>query len=343
MKIQHVLMLAISIATLFFTIYTFHSRKVAQYENANIGYSEKIQAACYDAAKTINISHVRNGNGAWDTPSAQNLTLDIFYRSLALSLDKESSSRNEIAEMTPIVVLADSGGFYICYNACFDTYENTKTPSSIDGRSVISGINTYSETYGDYMVHFYLTDYVEVILPDGSYLSGTRQEVSESLPDETKLQLSFIASESEFIKSRTETISSKIEETLNYYVNTQFINADAYHTRYQISIPKLSGESWARSIENPTIIAFFQGEQDYLEGHLLSSYAYAAGEMSACDLFFIQDGAYYRVDPALNIQKILENGIYKYYFNGKQIDRFFTSMKDCAAAGAVPSDQIFSQ
>lgn len=78
-----------------------------------------------------------------------------------------------------------------------------------------------------------------------------------------------------------------------------------------------------------------------MDGKLLSSYAYAAGEMSVGDLFFIQDGYYYRVDSSLNIQKVLEDGIYKYFYNGEQINQFFTSMKECAAMGATPSDQIF--
>lgn len=341
MKIHHVIMLSLSLATLFLTLCLLQGKKVAQYGNSSVGYAVKLQSACYNAAKTINISHIRNSSGAWDAPSARNLTLDIFYRSLALNLGTDGTDRNEAAEMTPIVVLVDNGGFYVSYNACFDTYNNTKIPISADGHSVISGLNTYSETYAGVAVHFYLTDYVEIILPDGCYLSGKRQEVYDELPDETKLSLSFMASENKFAEFRSYTVTTRIEETLNYYLNTQFINVDTFNTGYQISIPRTSGECWARAIENPSIIAFFQGEQDYVDGKLLSSYAYAAGEMSVGDLFFIQDGYYYRVDSSLNIQKVLEDGIYKYFYNGEQINQFFTSMKECAAMGATPSDQIF--
>lgn len=343
MKIYHVVMLSLALATLFLTLCLLHGRKVAQYGNTSVGYAAKLQSACYDAAKTINMSYVRNSSGAWDSPSARNLTLDIFYKSLALNLNMDEAGRNEIAEMTPIVVLIDNGGFYVSYSACFDAYENTKIPISADGHSVISGLNTYSETYAGVTVHFYLTDYVEIILPDGCYLSGKRQEVYDELPDETKLSLSFMASKNKFAEFRSYTVAARIEETLNYYLNTQFINVDAFNTGYQISIPRASGECWARAIENPSIIAFFQGEQDYVDGKLLSTYAYAAGEMSVGDLFFIQNGYYYRVDNSLGIQKVLEDGIYKYFYNGEQINIFFTSMEECAATGALPSNQIFLQ
>ncbi len=341
MKIHYVAMISTALIVLFLSLCLLQSRKAAQYENANTGYAEKLQSACYDATKTINISSLHDGRGVWDSFSSRELTLDIFYRSLAFNLNRENAGRSEIAEMTPIVVLADNGGFYISYSACFDPIENIKTSNMADGRSVTSGLNTYAESYGNIAVRFFMSDYVEVILSDGTYISGTRQEVYSDLPDDAKITLSFMSSESLFDENRVETISLRIEEVLNYYLNTQFINVDAYNTGYQISIPRNPKETWARSIENPTIIAFLQGEQDYLEGRLLSTYAYAAGEMSVGDIFFIQDGLYYRVDGSLNIQKVLENGIYRYFYNGVQIDQFYTSMKDCASTGAVPAEQIF--
>lgn len=341
MKIHYVAMIAVALAVLFLSLCLLQSRKTAQYENASTGYAEKLQSACFDAAKTINMTSLRDGKGVWDSFLARDLTLDIFYRSLALNLNREDASRNEIAEMTPIVVLADNGGFYINYSACFDPFDNIKISDTADGRSVTSAMNTYAESFGNIAVHFYLSDYVEVILSDGSYICGTRQEVYDDLPVEARNTLSFMSSEFLFDENRAETIASSIEEALNYYLNTQFVNEDAYNTGYQISIPRTSGETWARSIENPTIIAFLQGEQDYLEGRLLSTYAYAAGEMSVGDLFFIQDGLYYRVDGSIDIQKVLENGIYRYFYNGVQIDQFYTSMQECAATGAVPAEQIF--
>lgn len=343
MKIHHVIILSTALALLLFSISLLRGKKLAQYENANMIYACKLQSACYDAAKTINISFIRDCAGVWDSHTARELTLEIFYKSLALSLDRDNSTRNEIAESTPIVILADNGGFYISYSAGFDRQGHVLVPATTDPRSVTSGLNAYAGTYAGATVHFFLSDYVEVILPSGEYLSGCRQDVYDNLPENVKENLSFFSSDTQFDEYRTEAVALRIEENLNYYLNTQLVNVDAYNTGYQVSVPRQDGEYWARSIKGPSIIAFFQGEQDYLNGKLLSSYAYAAGEMSACDLYFIHNGFYYRVNDSLDIQKVLENGIYKYVYNGTQINQFYTSMAECAATGAAPAEQIFSQ
>ena len=344
MKIHNVMILVLGIFVAFFLLFSYQNQTAVHYSYRNTEYAEKLTSACYDAAQTISADFVGKPTGCWDDSSSRTETLLIFYKSLAQNLDMDTEVRiRGIKDYTPFVLLVDNPGFYISYNACFDDYGNAIVPEDLESVNVVSELNTYTGTYDGHTVRFYLNDYVDVTLSDGSFLDGKRTEVFEKLSGSAKTALSFLNDTEAFGQMRVEAVSGKIEQVINYYLNTQMINVSAYNTGYQVALPQLSGEDWSRMLAHPTVISFAQGEQEPVDGRILNVYAYAAGELNEKYLYFIMDGEYYCIDKDLKsqIQKVAEGNGVAYYFNGKRIDCFYTDMEECARKGAVPAWQIF--
>lgn len=344
MKIHNVILIFIGLFFAFFLLFSYQNQTAVHYSQRNTEYAEKLTSACYDAAQTISADFVGKPAGCWDSKAAREETLKIFYKSLAqnLGLDTEVRSRG-IQDYTPFVLLVDNPGFYISYNACFDEYGNAIVPDDLDSINVVSELNTYVGTYDNHTVRYYLNDYVDVTLSDGSFYTGERTEVYNNLPHSAKTVLSFLNDSVSFGEMRVEAVVGKVEQVINYYLNTQMINVSNYNTGYQVALPQLTGEDWSRMIAHPTVISFAQGEQEPMDGRMLNVYAYAAGELNKGYLYIILDGEYYCIDKELKnqLQKSVEGPGIVYTYNGERIDALYNSMEECAEAGAVPAGQIF--
>lgn len=345
MKIHNALLIILGLFFLFYLLFAIQNHTEARYNEQNTEYAQKLTSACYDAAKTIATVDMATTAGCFDESSSRLKALDAFYKSLSHNLNMDSEPRfRGIKDYTPFVLLVDNPGFYISYNGCFDEYGNSIVPDGYEEVNVLSELNTYTGTYGGHTVRYFLNDLVEVTLKNGTYYEGNRVEVYAKLSGSAKNSLSFLNDSDLFWQMRTEAVSGKIEQTINYLLNTQMINVDTYNTGYQVALPQLTGEDWSRMIIHPTVISFAQGIQEQRDNHLLNVYAYAAGEINTRYLYFILNGEYYCLDKKAQskLTKQPTNHGICFLYDGQLLDGVYTSMEDCAATGAVPSTQIFT-
>jgi len=330
-----------------FILYNYVTQRSSAYNRTNIEYANSLTTACHDAAKTINTDNLAPNEGVWQTRADMNYTLDIFYETLSRNFGESGEMLAEIMkEKTPIVVLVDTDGFYINFNAAFDKYGNAVVSPAYEKANVITSINTWTDKYGSYIVRYYLSDYIQITTNNGTVYSGDRKDVYKAMSSAGAMSssITFIADDTKFSEYKNVVIAKKLEDQINYFLNTQFINVNEYFTGYNVTIPALSGEEWARLIKSPTIISFMQGNQETLNGNMLNVYAYASGELTPKHLYFIHDNYYYRLDSDLvvtNSTTMTINGtattITEYLFHGSPITKFYTSMEECAMAGAIPA------
>lgn len=311
-------------------------------------YSHDLAEACYDAAKTIKTENYAINKGVWREKEDIETTLDVFYTTLSRSFAYNKEIGEEyMKEKTPIVMIIDIDGFYISYNAAFDTYGNSDLNPLYREPDVITDINTWSENYGGSIVRYYLTDYIDVTTPGNVVYSGRREDVVNkmSLAGALNSNIAFLADEARFEEHKNHSIIQKCEDTINYFINTQRINVNRYLTGYNVSLTETKGESWQRMIQNPTVVAFMQGKQDAVNGNFLNEYAFAAGELTYSKLYFIEGDYYYSLTGSQIIEttttvttaggETFTTTVYTH--NGVPITKFYTSMEECAAQGAVPA------
>lgn len=348
MKLHHYIIIICSFIIVAFVAFNFITQRTIAVNQTNIEYANYLTAACHDAAKTIDIDKIDESVGVWRNRSDIDYTLSIFYETLARNFGSKGDILGDIIKQkTPFVALIDTNGFYISYNAVFDKYDNSVISASSEDVNVVSEINTWTETVGTCIVRYYLSDYVQIILDNNEVYSGNRYNVYKQLSLSGLLipELDYLINDNDFNNSKNHAIITKIEQQLNYYANTQLINVNDYCTGYNITLPEIEGEYWARMIKSPSVISFMQGEQQILTGNLLNVYAYAAGELTSKIPYFVDsDDYYHRLDNELVTTvntTVTINGVdttvIEYYFNGNPITEFYSSMEECAKAGAVPA------
>ena len=347
MKIHNYVIIFCAFVMAFFIFWNFKTQRSSSYSRTNIEYANSLTAACHDAAKTIRMDLLGEYQGVWRLKSARERTLNMFYDTLSRNFGSISTVlEEEMKEKTPIVVLVDVDGFYISYNAKFDEYGNSVTPFTYEQVDVVSSLNTWAERSGTAVVRYYLSEYVDVTLADGTIWSGNRKTVYNNLVDAGRLisDLVYLNNADEFQERKQNCIAAKLEKQINYYLNTQMINVSRYNTGYNVTMPASIGEDWARMTKNPTIIAFMQGNQEQTTGRVLNVYAYCAGELTNANVYFIYDGYYYPISMATKTDRTVTIGVSSteyiqttvYVFNGTDIIQFYFSEEDCAAQGALP-------
>ena len=348
MKLHNWLIIFLALFFLAFVFFEIVSSRTTTSSITQNEIAHDLAEACYDAAKTIKAENYSINKGVWRNQADIETSLDVFYRTLSHSFAYNPEIGEEyMKEKTPIVMFIDIDGFYVSYNAAFDQYGNAELNPLYREANVITDINTWSVPYGNATVRYYLTDYIDVTTPSNVVYSGRREEVVKSLNAAGALsgQLSFLQNEASFEENKSHAILQKCEDTFNYFLNTQKINVNQYLTGYNVTFTETKGESWQRMITNPTIVAFFQGNQAVANGNFLNEYAFAAGELTYSKLYFIEGNYYYSLtgnQVVTSTTTITTAGgetftSTVYTHNGVQITKFYTSAEECAALGAVPA------
>ena len=347
MKLHNYVIIFCAVIMAVFIFWNYTTQRSSAYSQTNVEYANALTAACHDAAKTIRMDLLGEHQGVWRQKSARERTLNMFYDTLSRNFGSVSAVlETEMKEKTPVVVLVDVDGFYVSYNAVFDDYGNSIVPFTYDKVDVVSSLNTWAERNGTAVVRYYLSDYVDVTLNDGTVWSGNRKTVYDNLHAAGRLSSSlyYLNNDAQFAEKKQVCIATKLEKQINYYLNTQTINVSKYNTGYNVTMPASIGEDWARMTKNPTVIAFMQGNQERTTGNILNVYAYCAGELTNANVYFIYDGYYYPIEMATKTDATVTTFVSSteyvvttvYTYNGTDITKFYFSEEECAAEGALP-------
>lgn len=344
MKIQHYVLIFLGLCFGLFVFYRIQNQFSVTYQEKNTEYTNALASACYDAAKTIKVSNLSDNDGVWKSEEDIRYSLDIFFETLSRNFGSiKELLEDNIKDITPFVFLVDIDGFYVSFNGIYDEFGNAIVSSAYDKKNIISSLNTWTENKGPNIVRYYLNDYVQVTASNNRLYEGDRITVYNELASAGVLtsDLSYLNNKAEFDEARDHIVTSKLEEQLNYYANTQLINVGRNFTGYNLTLSEAKGESWSRSIKNPSIIAFIQGPQKRIGGKTYNIYAFAGGEMTNKTMYFIEGSLYYPYQG--NVQETVTttvmNGVpievTTYTHNGVVVDNCYT-LEQCVELGATP-------
>lgn len=316
-------------------------------KTTNIQYAETLASACHDASRTI--EREAGSDGAWEKQSAREKTLETFYSTLEFCFNTEfTANADETHRYTPVVCLVDNNGYYISYNSTFDDFGNTyingeisgeydTTHSAIDKKAyyesmTVSPINTWTKTYNEYIVRFYLDDTIEIIEPNGNIIKDKKNKIIEVLDKRLRdgedaalraeyelykinasdddevdtlgdlLKGTYLIngeSISMYDREKSEVIVATINAEVDYYINNQNPLAASNEIPYEITMPDIAGEDWHRLLENPTVISFLQGRQASTGREFTNVYSLAGGEIAISNRYYItgegNDKEYHRL------------------------------------------------
>lgn len=302
------------------TVYADINSKV---ELHNDIYTEYMTVATHDAVKAIDSTK----GSAFKTEAQRTKCIKTFYKSLYENFGNSNSQTANIKvnSYIPCVLLIDNDGAYIHYRADYKT--NGK---SINNYTTTS-IYTYSGTYGNFNIRFFIDDSVIVYQNGEKLYEGKYNEVYEQMIKDgygSNTSISFMRNKDSFENEKQVIITQVVTEQVNYYINAQnqsYINK--HDSWYSVTIPSVAGENWARALAGPTVLAFFQGPQMPYYTSYRNIYSIAGGKTTKSKEYYIK-----KVGSTLMYH---EKGCTHLSADDRN-ERTYISMKECAKKGAYP-------
>ena len=351
----------------FFTI-TVRTKGAVHSTRENTEYASKLTAASHSAVQTIEPKKLINGEYLWNDEASRKKAVDAFYYSLAASF-MQSTVNQSLQVSTPILLLVDTDGYYVGYNALFD-WSNAAGVTPADYSKLnkftqsiqMSSLTAWGEERFGYYIRYYLdNNYVSIIAPSGKKYTGRRNEVAASMEKDgiaaTEDVILYIKGESTaetangenlgdaFLVYKENVIVNSIEDSLARYINQYNFNAGNNGGGYELTMPDVSGEMWHRLLVNPTFIAFLQGNNVNNGTKVINTYAYSGGELLKGDKYFITEiggkKIYHSYRECVKNGEISETDpeTFKGHTTGipgAHIEKLYFTMGDCATQGAAP-------
>lgn len=173
-----------------------------------------------------------------------------FYDSLAINFDvlDKRDLRKQLEGYVPVIGVILEDGFYLYYNK-----ENINQEEKIVSKEFSEKI-TYQYYENDITYYFTLTDYIRLIDENSKeFYEGNYHDLARLFPN------SIMIDEMEYDRIRRTTIINILTETIGRYINEHNKIANYYGINYHFSLPYIEMEDWYRTIDDISMIAFFQG------------------------------------------------------------------------------------
>ncbi len=290
---------------------------------------------------------------------------DSLYASFGIT--DSPLSRENMALYVPVICVTEPDGFYIyydevVYNAAGDTefqrcwtekktytYRESTAPAGYiatdfilrfqgdgsvyvyDSQGIINGTKGY-------LKRVYIDEYEKEV---AKYLSGHVAGFASPAidPDEyeyydlitclngAKKYYSLLDHKAELLEKEATVRAVTLEDNLNYYCNAHNYVAQQQGVMYTFSIPSFDAETYLRSTQNTSFLAFFQGYAVPGTDEIFNRYSVANAEVEMAQLFYIDDTLTYHRDVDC-----------KY---ATEITDSSASQSGCASKGAFACDACF--
>lgn len=234
-------------------------RQVSVISDVKQTYTKAMESAVDDAMDGI----VESDSGDVISLNKQFL-LDQFYHTLFINLGctADTVKQNAIKAYIPIVLLVDTDGYYIYYS---------DTTTGNDGETIIAKNWTdkltfsYVEEHGGRVFNFTLGDVVNVYDPNTNHVFNMDYQDMAKLAlfntddSDNGCYRSALLCDGDFDTIRRTTIINALTDSMTYYINQHNRVAKQYGFTYHFSLPYISDDDWARTIDDISMVALFQG------------------------------------------------------------------------------------
>lgn len=224
------------------TVYDIKQETLVKISAEKQRYDRILETAVNDAAGDL-VTKDRGNKPIIQKEAA----VESFFQSLyaGFGILHDEAAKQEINGYIPIILITDRDGFYIWYHG---EYEGSLV-------ECFSEKYPYAYSCSDTYVGFTMGETVYVVDGARNLVDyGTRQDILKCVPN-----LTFLKERSQFEEIRRHTIIYAITEKMNAYLYSYNRIGKRYGMTYQFSIPTLDVDTWARTMDDISIVAFFQG------------------------------------------------------------------------------------
>ena len=250
MRTENFITLFITLSFAIYALFCWHTNLLSAQTKENTK-TESILIASNQAA--LSAVEERNSAGAiFQKSSVRETAIEKFKDNFNRAMNYNGSNETLVDYYVPCIFLVDDDGYYVVYTTTAIGSNNAQYM-----QNVITEINTWTRTYGDYTVRYHLSNTVEIYKGNQQY-SGVYGEAYAHFS--TPSQLNFMQDYSTFIEEKDNVICSIMQNQINYYISTHNDYANTYDKTYTFTMPQITDFN-ARLMDAPSIISFAQGIQ----------------------------------------------------------------------------------
>jgi len=319
MKLPHFIILFVVIYSfpLLFTEYRYQYAKQTMKENHK--HELSMTTATHDAVNILRTNvktELENGYESYKiNPVNPQPAFETFMKTLSLQYGVELDySMDRLARYVPIFAVVDYDGLLL------NVYKEYKDDG---GDKVLNRVwlpkipFSYLDKEGN-IINFTIDEEVEVYDVElGEWFEGTREELIE----DPEVTISFLEDKETFHNVRRTTIVNTLQEHLAYYINEHNVYTKSLDVTYKFMLPYIPKEDWYNTVDDISILAFFQGYPSILENVFYQQYAFVGTRLQFNDRILAGD---------VNGQKRFWFESCGYPYTAKEI---YSSKKDAAAKG----------
>lgn len=246
-------------------------------------------------------------------PADPQMSFDTFLHSLALNYRVNDKVTAELmSRYVPVYAVLDYDGLLL---NVYKEYKDSQNEKVLD-RVWMPKIPFSYEDSGGNIINFTIDDDVEVYdtqLKEWFY--GKRRDVAADV------SVPLLTNDDEFDKVRRNTIVTVLQENLAYYINQHNVYTKALDVTYKFALPLISQEDWFNTVDDVSILAFFQGFPYKMADQTYHEYAFVGT----------------RLHKTETIKAGIVNGQRKFWYDScnfpYKADELYPTKKQAAAAG----------
>jgi len=243
--------------------------------------------------------------------------VNAFYKTLCVNFGivGDSYLEKKIIGYIPAIIIVDNDGLYLLSNNEYIDENNDKVIAP-----TWSAKKPYTYSDNQYLYSFTLNDYLTVYdLNSRTIQKGKQKDLKGIINSE------IIQNDTLFDEVRRRTIIETIKREMTFSINNHNLIAKQYGIAYNFSLPVIEEEDWYSTVDDISIIAFFQGIPLGMGNIYYNNYAIGGAKVIKKESFYLQEEPsgitfYHRQScPLLNNQ-----------------NRVVKSQKEAALNGALP-------
>ena len=232
-----------------FGIFTWHTSLLTKQTQENIKTEDTLIES--NRAALAQVDAKASTGAVFASEDARKAAVAKFKDNFAKAMNYSGNNYSLVDYYIPCIFLVDDEGYYVAY-----------TSSTIDNgaeyvTNVITGLNTWTRTYGDYTIRYHLSDTVEVF-KGNEQLSASYTKAYNYFSNPS--ELSFMADADSFYEEKNNVICTITEDQINYYITTHNNYANKHDRAYTFTMPKMTDFN-VRLMDKPSVISFAQGMQ----------------------------------------------------------------------------------
>ncbi len=271
---ENFLILFLILAAMLSGIFMYHSELLSNKTQESVKTEDILIESNKAALAQI---EAKNSTGSiFEDESVRKRAVQKFKDNFAMAMNYQGVYLDLVDYYVPCIFLVDDDGYYVAYSS-------TTIQSGAEYiTNVITPLNTWTKTYGNYTVRYHLSDVVEIYKGNEQYSGNYIKAFAHfSSPSE----LSFMAGASSFHEEKNNVVCNITEAQINYYITTHNDLANREDRSYQFEMPEITDFN-VRLMDSPCVISFAQGIQKSNSKGYINVYAFTAAIEDEAEVYY---------------------------------------------------------